>query len=110
MHASAAYFSKAFGASPAAARGATSLKFAASRITKWRIHVVVDASDAIPDGLAHEIAHAVIVERFVHAHSPRWTDDRAANYLRARSFPFTSPYGDPSSTCPLPPLTSPPPP
>lgn len=78
VHSSAAYFTKAVGASPVAARGATSLEFATDRVTLRRIDVMGDGPEAIPDGLAHEIAHVVLADRFIEAPPPRWADEGLA--------------------------------
>ena len=78
VHATPDDFAAAVGGPPAAARGATSLEFAADRISMRRIDVMGDGADIVPDALAHEIVHVVLAERFTAAAPPRWADEGLA--------------------------------
>lgn len=78
VHATPDDFAAAVGGSPAAARGATSLEFAADRVSLRRIDVMGDGAEIVPDALAHEIVHVVLAERFTAAAPPRWADEGLA--------------------------------
>ena len=78
VHPTAASFARAVGGSPAGAVGATSPEFSTDRVTLRRIDVMGDGPEAMPDGLAHEIAHVVLADRFIAAPPPRWADEGLA--------------------------------
>ncbi|RLS31022.1 MAG: hypothetical protein DWH79_10010 [Planctomycetota bacterium] len=79
VHTTTESFAAALGCEPpAAVRGATSLEFVGDRITLRRIDVIIAGADTIPDGLAHEIVHVVLADRFTAAPLPRWADEGLA--------------------------------
>lgn len=78
VHPSPESFAAAVGGLAATTRGATSLEFATDRVTLRRIDVIGDGTDTVPDGLAHEIAHVVLADRFIEAAPPRWADEGIA--------------------------------
>jgi len=78
VHQSAASFEEAVGGPPAAASGATSIEFAGDDVSLRRIDVMGDGPDGLPDALAHELVHVVLVERFPLAPPPRWADEGLA--------------------------------
>lgn len=78
VHPSPQSFAAAVGGLAATTRGATSLEFSADRVTMRRIDVIGDGPDTVPDGLAHEIVHVVLADRFIEAAPPRWADEGIA--------------------------------
>lgn len=78
VHLTPASFSRAVGAQPTAARGATSIEFAGDAVSLRRIDVMGDGQDIIPDALAHELVHVVLADRFVECAPPRWADEGLA--------------------------------
>jgi len=78
VHESADSFEQAVGASPAEARGATSLEFAGDRVVTRRIDVMGDGPEIVPDAIDHELVHVVLADHFIHAAPPRWADEGLA--------------------------------
>lgn len=78
VHATPDSFAAAVGMPPVGSRGATSIDFAGDAVASRRIDVMGDGPDVIPDALAHEIAHVVLADHFVHAPPPRWADEGLA--------------------------------
>ena len=78
VHGDRTEFSRAVAGAPRTARGATTIEFDDDRVRLRRIDVIDGGGEAVPDALAHEVAHVVLAEWFPDVPPPRWADEGLA--------------------------------
>ena len=58
--------------------GSSLIEFAANRLVTRRVDLRADHPDGYLGGLAHELTHVVVADRFIERQIPRWADEGMA--------------------------------